>query len=561
MLTRIHIRNFAIIDELELEFVSGLSVITGETGAGKSIMIDALGLVLGGRADKSVIGSPERRCEISASVDLRKLPAAQALLREQALDDESEECVLRRSISADGRSRAFINSISVSLQTLKMLGDQLVEIHGQHAHQTLGSKAAQRLLLDQFAGHQALVEKLRASFEHYQQAAAAYTTFAEQSALKDSRLEFLEFQVRELETVAEIAGDADSLQVERDRLAHTERLQSATHDALAATYDNESANALSLVTRASERLADIADITPELDGARALLSEAEVSLTEAADAVRRYQSSVVADPGRRDEVENALAELKSIARKHRIEIAEIAATLERLTAEKQSLADADSNLAQLGEQRDEARALCLENAKMLSRSRKKAAAKFSSSVTKAMQQLGMQGGQFEITVSSDSEQLGVNGVDRIEFLVSANPGSKPQSLAKVASGGELSRISLSIQVIAANLTDTPCLIFDEVDSGVGGAIAEIVGKRLRELGESRQVLCVTHLPQVASQGHQQFRVSKISDDKTTRTRMVALSEKQRVEEIARMLGGINITEKSRAHAREMLTFGKARESA
>ncbi len=553
MLTSLQVRNFAIIDELALDFEDGLTVMTGETGAGKSIMIDALGLVLGGRADKQAVTNKNERCEISASFDLSALPAAQSWLEAQALDDPSEPqaCVIRRSISADGRSRAFINSQNVALQALRTLGGQLVEIHGQHAHQSLSDSATQRGLIDHFGKLQNQQAKVRQAFTNYDDVRQRYQSLKESATLKDDRLEFLRFQLRELQQVSDYAERHEQLVIERDKLAHSERLSSAAHGALNASYEADS-NAQSLLAQALEHIDGVSEIAPELDNAAQLLREAEVNLAEAVEEIRRFQTDLVDDPERREQLEDILAGLKSASRKHHVEIRQLPDHLARIEAEIEQLAEADTQLAELAEKQSETLIQFKKLALSLHKARVKAARTFSDEVSQAMQLLGMEGGRFGVQVEHLPDRIAATGADQLSFQVSANKGMELQALSKVASGGELSRISLAIQVIAADLADVPCLVFDEIDSGVGGGVAEIVGKRLRELGNKRQVLCVTHLPQVASQGHQHFRVSKVADKKTTRTRMRELNPELRVEEIARMLGGVKITEKTLAHAREML---------
>jgi DNA repair protein RecN (Recombination protein N) len=558
MLERIHIRNFAIIDEVELELTAGMNVLTGETGAGKSILIDALGLVLGDRASAGVVRAGCDRAEISASFAVTGNEPLRAWLGEQALDSE-DECLLRRVIGADGRSKGFINGNPVTMQSLREAGDMLVDIHGQHEHQTLQRRGAQRALLDHRAGLAAQVAEVAARHADWKQADADLNALEALAGEGDSRLEFLRFQVDEIDALGLEPGELDALEVERGRLANAGKLAEGGHNALEALYDGEETNAQALLGEASRDITRLAELDGSLEPVAALIREAEVQVSEAADSLRHYLTDLNADPARRDEVENRLAAIQDVARKHRVEPAALPGLGERLQAEIDDLEQSGARLAELEARRRQCLDALNDRAAALSGARRAAAAEFAAAVTAVMQELGMPGGRFEVSVSANEEDVpGPAGRDRVEFLVSANPGQPAQPVARVASGGELSRISLAIQVASTGSFGVPVMVFDEVDSGVGGGIAEIVGQRLRELGDRCQVLCVTHLSQVASQAHRHHKVAKMTDGKSTRTRINTLDDDGRIEEIARMLGGIDITDTTREHAREMLQSAAGR---
>lgn len=551
MLRRLHIRNFAIIDQLEIEFDRGLSILSGETGAGKSILIDALGLVLGDRADKAFVSESAKQAEITAEFEAVDRRAVTAWLDDQAIE-AGDEIIVRRVIGRDGRSRALVNGVSVAIQNLRALGEALIEIHGQHAHQLLTRPTTQREIVDRFGVANKSLQKVSDCFATWQVAEKTYTDLKTAAADRDNRLEYLRFQLDEFERHAESLTDFQALQSERDRLRHADRLQAAADAAAAAVYDDETANAQSLVASATSALAGLSEYADEVADIEQLLSEAEASLQEAGFSLQRFAEGLSSDPTRQLKLDDTLAAITELARKHRCEVPELSGLAEKFSEEANQLGALDVELEALAETRNKALKSYKKAARALSRERQAAAAQLEPEVTAAMQELGMVGGRLAIEIKSDEQHFAANGMDSILFLVSANAGREPQPLGKVASGGELSRISLAVQVITADVTSTPTMVFDEVDAGIGGGVAEIVGARLREIGTDRQVLCVTHLPQVASQGHQHFQISKISDGKSTHTQIRELSMKARIDEIARMLGGVDITAKSRAHAKEML---------
>lgn len=554
MLSFIQISNFAIIDQVELELDRGLTVLSGETGAGKSILVDALGLVLGDRADAGALRHGAERGEISASFQLPENSPALAWLQDQDLDDEGE-CLVRRTLSSNGRSRGFINARTVPLTSLRALGEFLADIHGQHEHQSLIRPAVQRQILDHLGKHGKLCGKVSEHFDRWAALRSEIEALQARDAERASRLELLQYQVKELLSLAPEPDELKQLDEEHRRLAGAGRLAEGAQQALASidSEDSDASSASGLLGSAERTLEPLLEIDATLKGPADLIREASIALREGADLLSRYLDQLEMDPRRLAWVEERLAALHDVARKHKIEPAELPRFSAELKAELETLETADATLDALKANLSKAEQDYLAAASRLSKARSKAASVMSKQVSNLMQALGMQGGRFEVRVDSPEDAAyASNGRDRIEFLVSANPGQPPGPLGKVASGGELSRISLAVQVIAADATPTGCLVFDEVDAGVGGGVAEIVGRRLRELGESRQVLCVTHLPQVASQAHHHVRVSKLTDGKTTRTVLKPLQNDESVEEIARMLGGVEITERTREHAREMI---------
>lgn len=550
MLTRLQIRNFAIVDQASVEIGDGMTVLTGETGAGKSILVDALGLVLGERGGSGLARPGADRAEFTAEFDLRDHPAARAWMIEQALDID-DECILRRVIGADGRSRAFVNGNVVTLQNLKALGELLVDIHGQHFHQSLAKRSIQRDLLDHFGSLKDQAQTTRTLFEQWQTLAAQWQELQNANSDRASMLELLAFQAAEFDSLNLAEGEFEELERERTTLQNSGRLAESIGTAMSAISDGEPENVQSLVSNAVHAIESALPYDERLRPALSLLNEAEIQVAEAYDSLRRYTEILDADPARRDWVEERLDAIRTVARKHRVEPEELPAVRGRVTERLQDLQHADELGAELAEKTQGAESAYVESATALSKFRKKCAARFSSAVTSAMADLGMAGGKFEIQLRRAPEPR-ASGIDDIEYLISANPGQSPQPLAKIASGGELSRMSLAIQVIASDGSTIPTMIFDEVDSGVGGGIAEMVGRHLQDLGQKRQVLCVTHLAQVACLADHHFRVLKMTDGNSTRTAIKALTNDERVEELARMLGGVKITKKTREHAEEML---------
>jgi len=553
VLLHIQIRDFAIIDAAELELASGLTVLTGETGAGKSILVDALLLAAGGRAGAEVVRHGADRAEVSATFAISNNAAARAWLAEQAIEHEDEAVVLRRIVGADGRSRAYINSQALSVQALRQLGETLVDIHGQMEYQSLTKRAAQRELLDLSGDYRELLDSVAAQHRAWSELREQRDRAAASAHDREARLELLRYHLGELKALDLKPGELADLSAERQRLAQHGRLASGVREILQLLREAEDMNAEHAVSRALTVSRSLSELDARFASIAKAIDESLIALREGIESAERYEADLEADPQRQEWVEQRLAAMEAVARKHRIEPAglgalqaELAAGFQQLDTLEASLEQIEKNLAQLQTQ---FRAACAQ----LSAARAAAAGKLSRRISELMQTLGMPGGVFQIAVRAlDGATASVHGADEIEFLVSANPGQPPRPLAKVASGGELSRISLAIQVAAAQSDALPCLVFDEVDAGVGGGVAEIVGRQLRTLGERAQVLCVTHLPQVASQAHAHVRVTKLTDGKTTRTVLTVLSADDRVEEVARMLGGVSVTDKAREHAAEML---------
>jgi DNA repair protein RecN (Recombination protein N) len=556
MLVQLEIRNFAIIDDLSLELGPGLSALTGETGAGKSILLDALGLLLGDRAESDSIRSGAERAEISASFQLEDAPAARDWLRARDFDvgDGPDACLVRRVVARDGRGRAYINGSPASTRDLRELGEHLVDIHGQHEHQSLSRREVQRELLDGYGGHAALCAQVAAQAREWQQLDARIGELSQKTSDGGMRLDFVRFQVQELEALNLQPGELEQIDQEHKRLSNAGRLIEQGQRALQLLYEGERGAAYDLLTQAQHLLADLAGVEPRYGETAELAGAALIQVQEAADTLRRTLDGLELDPRRLQEIEQRLADIHAIARKHRVAPAELGTHLEGLRAELRVLENSAVEIGRLEQAREQAARAWLEQARLLSQARRKSAKRLSAAVSEILRTLGMPQGEFRVALDTPDPAPAprAQGLDQIEFLVSANPGQEPRPLAKVASGGELSRISLAIQVIAANATHVPTLVFDEVDAGIGGGVAEIVGRQLRALGAQRQVLCVTHLPQVAAQAQQQLQVRKEVKLGQTYTRIRALDDKDRVEELARMLGGVDITAKTREHAKDML---------
>ncbi|CAN5324802.1 DNA repair protein RecN [soil metagenome] len=553
------IRDFAIIDAVDIELGDGFTVLTGETGAGKSILVEALGLALGDRAESTVVRAGAQRAEIAASFDISRLEAVAAWLSEHDLDAD-DECDLRRVIGSEGRSRAWVNGHLLPLRSLRALGALLVDIHGQHEHQSLLRAGMQRRLVDFRAGNSEPRERTAAAFARWRTLQAELGRRDVDTRERQARIDLLRYEVGELEALRLGPGEAESLVAEHHRLAHIGELAAAAQTALQLVYEHEEHAAQLTLGRALATLQRLPVEDPRLAESCRLIGEAEIGASEAGHSLRRYLETLDADPGRQDEVERRLADLQALARKHRTNIESLCEHLEALRDELDGLTRDVRRREDLTSECAAAEADYRSIAAELSRSRATACLELSSAVTAAMRELGMPDGVFEAGMEPVSTPA-AHGLDRIEFRVSINRGQPLQPLARVASGGELSRISLGLQVIAAEATSGTCMVFDEVDAGIGGGTAEIVGRRLRELGSHRQVLCVTHLPQVASQGHHHFRTSKHSDGRGTHTTLTPLEDAARVEELSRMLGGLAITARTRDHAREMIEQAQSAASA
>ncbi|MBK1978319.1 DNA repair protein RecN [Achromobacter xylosoxidans] len=551
MLRTLHIRDFVIVEQTEIHFGPGFTVFSGETGAGKSILIDALALALGERGDVSVLREGAARADITAVFDTP--PALRAWLAEREIDAD-DELALRRVIDAQGRSRAYINGTPATVAQLRELGDSLVDIHGQHAHQSLMRPEAQRDLLDAHGGHGELRQGVAQAWKQWRALARQLELAEKDAAGLAAERERLQWQVDELDRLGLAPDEWDALQSEHTRLSHSQSLLDGATQILDA-LDGEGDSAHHRLTAANQRIQQMLRHDTGLQGIYDELESARIAISEAVSDLNNYVSRVDLDPRRLADVEARLSAVFETARKFRTEPEALCALRDSLHAELSAL-QAAADIDALRAQALAAQTQYDAAAAKLTTARRKVAKDLGKQVTQAMQTLAMQGGKFEPTLAASAPSA--HGNEHVEFLVAGHAGTTPRPLTKVASGGELSRISLALSVIASRAARVPTLIFDEVDSGVGGAVAEAVGKLLRELGERHQVLCVTHLPQVAACGNNQFLVSKTESRGTTRSRIEELDDGARVEEIARMLGGIKLTATTREHAREMLAgFGRA----
>ena len=553
MLQTISLRDFVIVDQLELDFAAGFTVLTGETGAGKSILLDALSLVLGERADSSQIREGANRAEISAL--FRVVPEQTShfnkWLDDQGfpLEDDGQTLLLKRTVEANGRSRAFINGSIATVTQLREAGDQLVDIHGQHAHQLLLKGGAQRELLDRHAGLLPLTIEVAQAFKTLNDSRRRLEQAENAGQDIERERERLEWQLEELTELSPIEGEWISIQSEHARLANGAKIISGCQEAIESLSDAEN-SVHSTLSKASNTISSLAEHDPALSTISEALASAQIQLDEAIHGLNRYLQKVDLDPARLAHVEERMQALHGAARKYRCEESVLPKLLLE-TSERLEALTASQNIDALREKAKAEETAYLKIAKQLSQKRSKAAAELGKLVTDAMQDLSMAGGQLAIALTPLNEG-GSNGLEQIEFLVAGHAGSTPRSLAKVASGGELARISLAISVITSKASFTPTLIFDEVDAGIGGAVAETVGKLLHQLGQSHQILCVTHLPQVAAQGNHHLKVSKSQHADKTISQVEILGRTGRVEEVARMLGGATITDTTRRHARELL---------
>lgn len=552
MLSLIRIRNYAVIDEVELEFDKGFSVMTGETGAGKSILVDALGLALGDRADATAVRSGTERAEISVSFEAPDGHAAAAWLLDHGLD-EDQSCVIRRVISAEGRSRAFINSHPVTLSDLRTLGELLVDIHGQHSHQSLLHQGAQRQILDFHGGHQDIAAEVAKGFAAWQTLERDLAARHAGGENREAQLELLRFQLAELEALAPEDGELEPLNAERNRLANVDRLASGLNVALRQLYEAETQSAYALISDAAKELRDLGELDSALRAPGELAAEAQIQVSEAAADLARYRDRLEPDPERLEWIEARLSRTRELARKHKVEEIDLASVHDTLAARVEAIEDSGESLEALTESTQRSADDYFAAATKLSEARAKSGTVLAELVSAQLRELGLPNARFRAQLTQRKrDAAAATGIDKIEFQVSLNPGQDFGPLSRVASGGELSRVSLALEVVGTGASSVPTMVFDEVDAGIGGGVAEIVGRRLAELAEDRQVLCVTHLAQVASQSRQHYRVVKLTDGKTSRTNVRALSQEDRVEELSRMLGGVEITERTRAHAAEMM---------
>ena len=557
MLTELQIRDLAVIEAVTVDLQGGFTVLTGETGAGKSILIDALALAVGERGDAQAIRAGASRLEVLATFETGGTSRASRWLRDHELADDSDSCLLRRTIATDGRSKAWINGRPVPVHTLRELGVMLVDICGQQDYQSLRHRAAQREVIDGLAGHSELLDRIRTAHADCLTAESALQQLAASQRDRDSRLELLTFQVHELEVLRPKHGDYAELEREHSTLAHRLRIGEALDRALSRTYDDEENSAQAAIGGARRALEDVLRFDPSLGEALHLLADTEALLGEVTGMLRQQLARLDQDPGRETTIADRLAALHDSARKHRCTPNELPTLLARLQDELAALTGGEATLDQFAATARLRRTEFLALAAKVTAGRQAAAVSLAAAVTRNMGTLGMTGGRFEVRVSPLADHaVGAHGADEVEFLVTTNAGQPPAAMSRVASGGELSRLNLAIQVVATASRGAPTLVFDEVDAGVGGAVAEMVGRRLRELSLSRQVLCITHLPQVATLALHQATISKATRAGKTTTTVRMLSADERVEETARMLGGVKITEQTRAHAGEMLAQGK-----
>ncbi|MFW5451026.1 MAG: DNA repair protein RecN [Methylophagaceae bacterium] len=552
MLMNLSVRNLTIADDLELSFSPGMTSLTGETGAGKSILVDAMSLVLGDRADSKMIRHNCDRAEIEATFNSSNNPALKQWLAEQELN-EDDLCHLRRTISRDGRSKAYINGRAVPLSQLREVSERAIDIHGQHAHQSLVRSETQRLLLDTVANTKPLLNDLSKSYKQWQATQQQLTELQQQSQQHTARLELLHYQVNELESV-DLADDTIQQLIEgQQQLAHASQLMNSSEASLNQLFEQEQGSAYGLISNVLIDLEKLQDIEPQFSNIVEILNSTVAQLDECRSELRHYLDNIDLDPTKLDEIELQLAKLHDLARKHHVEIEALPAHYQQLCEELTNLTNLDSHSEQLQLQVTEQQQHCRSLCQKISLQRQQAAPKLADKISQSIQQLAIPGGYIEFDISPLANQhFNETGSDTIQLLVSTNPGQPAAELGKVASGGELARISLAIQVVTAGTRSVPTLVFDEVDVGIGGGIAEIVGNHLRQLASTQQVICITHLPQVAAQAHQQLQVSKKQADNSTYIELAELNSEQRIEEIARMLGGVTLTEKTRLHAQEML---------
>ena len=558
MLTQLTINNFAIVRQLEIELAKGMSVITGETGAGKSIAIDALGLCLGQRIETSMVREGQERAEICATFFIEPTNPAYQWLQEQELQDPDNpsDCILRRVINADGRSKAFINSTPVSASQLKEIGQYLIHINGQHASQLLLKNDYQLQLVDTFAHHNDLLAQMREDYRAWKNLQTQVKTFQQKVAENEAKKQLLQYQVDELDEFALRPNEYLELEEDQRRLSNSEQLTQLSQSALQLLSENETVSIDSMLYRATQYIDELSELDPRYASVQTMLNDALIQVQEATSEVQHLASHIEQDPMLLQEIELRLGQALQLARKHNVKPEELVEWHQKLKAELTALLDFSESEERLILEEKAAFEKMQHTAKQLHESRCQAAEKLAQQVTDSIKGLAMENAEFFIEVNSDLTKVAANGADNIVFTLRSNLGQQAQPLAKVASGGELSRISLAIQVLTSDQSAIPTLIFDEVDVGISGKTASVVGKLLRQLGDKCQVLCVTHLPQVACHGHHQFNVEKFTVDDKTETKMTALSQEERVPALARLLGGSEITDLALANAQEMLDLVK-----
>uniref|UniRef100_Q31HB1 DNA repair protein RecN n=1 Tax=Hydrogenovibrio crunogenus (strain DSM 25203 / XCL-2) TaxID=317025 RepID=Q31HB1_HYDCU len=548
MLQELSIQNLALIEKLQLNFDTGFTTLTGETGAGKSILLDALGLALGERADSSLVRHGTPKADITADFDITSLPQVQTWLAENELDEDNA-CLLRRTLTSEGRSKAYINGLPASVSQLKMLSSLLIDIHGQHEHQSLMHANKQLELLDAYAQHDALLDETAKTYQAWQKLNQEYQALLNDQTDRQSKIELLSFQQQEFDNVQPQADEFDALSEEQNSLSHANEIKQSVFTAYEIIEGD--GGVTEKLSHAISELEKVSEFSPQLSEALQQLNTIQIECQEVADDIQSQNHQVELDPERLQAVDERLSELFGLAKKYQLDPEELVHKHQEIQTSLANLMQSGESLEQLKQNIDQAWSEFNQAAEALTASRQKAASQLSQTVTETMQTLGMQNGQFAIDVLPADKATRL-GLDSTQFKVTANKGQPLQPLAKVASGGELSRISLAIQVASAEVASLPSMIFDEVDVGIGGGIAEVVGQKMQQLGRHRQIFSITHLAQVAAYGDQQLNISKRTENDQTTTQVIALKTEERVQELARMLGGMKITEQTLKHAEEML---------
>lgn len=555
MLQQLSIQNYATVDTLDIEFKTGMSVITGETGAGKSIMLGALGLTLGDRADKGIVRSGAHKTDISAEFDIEGIADAKAWLAENDLEIEpaADSCLLRRVVNADGRSKGYINGSPVTLASLKALGEMLLDIHSQHEHQSLLHRATHQRLLDDYCVADKQLDEMHDLYKQWQKNAQQIEQLSNRSQEDSAQTQLLSYQLNELEELEIANNEAASLEAEFKSLNHADETVASVQEALAVCDGDEDQNAKSALHHALASLQELPEGNARIKNIIELLESAAIQLGEAVSDLRAFADDFEADPERLEQVNTRLGVLHAIARKHKVKPDELPEVIAELRRQLDLIENSDAELEKLEKADKQLRADYAKVALEVSKQRKKGSGKLAKQVNEQLKQLGMPHASLEVQLStSEKDKPQAGGLESVEFLVSTNPGQPAKPLIKIASGGELSRISLAIQVITAQTSHVPSLVFDEVDVGIGGGVAKVVGQLLRQLAERTQILCVTHQAPVAGQGHHHFFVSKYSEKGSTLTQIAELSETEKVREVARMLGGEELSDASLAHAEQMV---------
>ncbi len=552
MLTHIHIQHFSIVDTLNLDFYSGLTVLTGETGAGKSIWIDAVNLALGQRADLNLIRQGSERCDITLCFNIKDNLSAKEWLIQNELTDENE-CILRRTLNRNGSTRSTINGIPTPLNLIREFSPYLINIHGQHQQQNLLRREYQQLKLDQLAQVENLSGELVQIAMQWRKADVQLTKLLEKSEHREAEVSLLQYQLDELNDLNLGENEWADLSKQHHQAHNVSNLMAQVSQAIELTVESEHESAINLLQKAISYLETVAIQNAEIDSAKQLLESAAIHLQEAGDELLHYRDHLELSPENLAILENRLTKIHDLARKHHVSPEELRDVQKSISQKIEDLSNIDARIENLIETKERFAKQYQPICKKLSKARLLAAEQLHVAMTTYMQNLGMTGGRFRVNFTPHDELLSPHGAEKVQFEVSTNPGQEFQALSKVVSGGELSRISLALQAILATRDNTPTLIFDEVDVGIGGKTAEVVGQLLKSLGEKCQVFCITHLAQVASQGHYHYFVEKITENNQTETKITELNQKERVQELARMLGGRTITAQALAHAEDMLT--------